>query len=457
MAVNAALQQATSDQWTAAQQSVLGSALIEPSLVPRVITETSETDYNPVNRRVYQAMRSLLSDNKAVDVVTISGLLGEDYYKYLVQLMDVTPTAAHFDSYVELVRSAAKLCMMQQLGLALANASSPSEAETIVSKAASQLVGDRSGKVWTSEALMMSFMQRHGQPTPRCLSWPIREMDDALFVTHGKFVILSGEPSTGKSALALQCAAHWSREFRVGYFSLETSGDDLWDRQMSGTLAVPLKRIMQNKLTTDEWVTAGERAGGLAANKNLMIFDFALLSVDELKVLAISHKLDVVIVDYLQLLSAAGSNDYERVTNISLDLHRFAQSSGCNVIALSQHARQSQKGSKDREPELASLRGSGQIEQDADVVLMLFYRDPKERVQRVLKCAKNKNGEIFKLLLDFDGEHQLFSSARKSYRETMADTRRMAREKKQLDKLEEQLTMLPNDTPVPFEETKEEG
>lgn len=447
----------STERWCDAQQGVLGSALIEPSLVPRVITETNEKDYNPLNRRLYQTMRSLLADGKAVDVVTISERLDAEYRKYLVQLMDVTPTAAHFDTYVEMVRSASKLCAMQEYGMALAGAESAQEAESIVSKAAGMLVGDRSGKIWTNEALMLSFMNRHGQPTPRCLSWPIREMDEALFVTHGKFVILSGEPSTGKSALALQCATHWAKDLRVGYFSLETSGDDLFDRRMAGTLSVPLKRIMQNKLSTDEWTKAGECAGTIAANKNLLIFDFAILSVDELKVLAISHKLDVVIVDYLQFLSAAGSNDYERVTNISLDLHRFAQSSGCNVIALSQHARQPQKQGKSKEPELSSLRGSGQIEQDADVVLMLYYRDPNERIQRVLKCAKNKNGEIFKLILDFDGERQIFSSARKGYRETMADMRRMQREQKRLEKLEGQLTMLPDDTPVPFDEKRKEG
>lgn len=442
----------TSERWCDAQQGVLGSALISPELVPRVVTETVETDYSSGNRRIYQAMRELLAAGKAVDVVTIAGVLGSEYNKYLAQLMEITPTAAHFDAYVDMVRSTAKLAAMQELGRTLAGAETVDSAEETVSEAARMLVGDRSGRIWNCNDLMLSFMQRHDRPTPRCLDWPIREMNDELFVTHGKFVILSGEPSTGKSALALQCAAHWSKTCRVGYFSLETSGDDLFDRRMAGLTALPLKRIMKNDLSMEEWTAIGQQSGRVAENKNLLIFDYAILRVDELKVLAISHKLDVVIVDYLQLLTANGNNDYERVTNISLDLHRFAQSSGCNVVALSQHARQPMKGAKGNEPSLASLRGSGQIEQDADVVLMLYYADPDKRTQRVLKCAKNKNGEIFKKLLDFDGEHQLFSAARRGYSETMAEMRRMRRETKQKEQMQQML--LPNDTPVPFEESK---
>lgn len=443
----------TAERWLDAQQGVLGSALIEPKLVKRVVTETAETDYRDTNRLVFQAMRDQLASGQPVDAITVAGRLGPEYRKYIIGLMDITPTAAHFDTYVALVRDAAKLNRLQTLGAKLAASASADDAESIVSEATTLLIGDRTGKIWTAEALMARFMERHSGPTPRCLTWPIPAMDDALFVTSGKFLILSGEPSTGKSALALQCAMHWSQAYRVGYFSLETSGDDLFDRRMSGELAVPLKRIMQNKLTADEWAGVGIKTSKFAENKNLFVFDYALLSVDELKVLAISYKLDVVIVDYLQLLRAAGANDYERITNISLDLHRFAQSSGCNVVALSQHARQSNRERKNTEPVLASLRGSGQIEQDADVVLMLYYADPEKRQQRVIKCAKNKNGELFRMLLDFDGEHQLFSKARTSYGELQADMRRQRREEKQAEKTD-QLTMLPDDTPVPFEPPK---
>lgn len=446
----------TSERWVDAQHGVLGAALIEPSLVPRVVTETTDSDYSGPGRLVYQAMRELLASGKSVDVITIADRLGADYRKYLMELMEITPTAAHFDSYVEMIRDASKLSRIQAIGADLTSVDSVGTAEGIVSKAATLMVGDRSGKIWTAEALMASFMQRHDQPTPRCLTWPIREMDDALFVSHGKFVILSGEPSTGKSALALQCAMHWSESQRVGYFSLETSGDDLFDRRMAGEIGAPLKRIMQNKLTDEDWSAVGGKTTAIANNKNFMIFDFAALRVDDLKILAISHRLDVVIVDYLQLLSAPGSNDYERVTNISLDLHRFAQSSGCNVIALSQHARQQTRDQKSKEPGLASLRGSGQIEQDADVVLMLYYADPQKRDQRVLKCAKNKNGELFKMLLDFDGSHQLFSKARRGYSEVQADLRRQRREEKQAEKLD-QLEMLPPDEPVPFDPPQKKG
>ena len=160
-----------------------------------------------------------------------------------------------------------------------------------------------------------------------------------------------------------------------------------------------------------------------------------------------------MIIDYVQLLAGDGRNDYERVTNISMDLHRFAQSSNCYVIGLSQLKRTEDS----HEPGKSDLRSSGQLEQDADIIMFL-HQPRKEDPQRVLKCDKNKEGQLFRLVMDFDGPTQSFAKARISYAEMQKAIRAAARDKKAEQRYEEsrQMPKLPPSEPVP-EEFLEEG
>ena len=177
------------------------------------------------------------------------------------------------------------------------------------------------------------------------------------------------------------------------------------------------------------------------------------VSVADIRACAMAYRLDVVIIDYVQLLAGDGRSDYERVTNISMELHRFAQSSNCYVIGLSQLKR-TEDG---HEPGKSDLRSSGQLEQDADIIMFL-HQPRKENAQRVLKCDKNKEGQLFKLVMDFDGATQCFTKSRISFAEMQRAMRAAARDKKAEQRYEESRLMpkLPASTPVP-EEFETEG
>lgn len=444
---------AQTDRWLDAQVGVLGSVLISPELTPRLISETSEADYQGPYRLAYQAIRAVFLDGKPVDPITVRDKLGPESGKFLMDLMRITPTAANFDAYVSACRSQAKVKRLQEVGAKLIAADTLDSMERLIGSASELLVDSGRLEVWDSTKLALDFVDRHSGPPPDFLEWPISDISKAVDAERSDLIYIAGIPSSGKTAFTLQCANFWATKLRVGYFSLETKQSKLADRQMSAATQIPLRTIKRNMLSPQQWqaVTA---AGNALSQKHLYVIrSRESVTVADIKACAMAYRLDVVIIDYVQLLAGDGRNDYERVTNISMELHRFAQSSNCYVIGLSQLKRTEDS----HEPGKSDLRSSGQLEQDADIIMFL-HQPRKEDPQRVLKCDKNKEGQLFRLVMDFDGPTQSFSKARISYAEMQKAIRAAARDKKAEQRYEEsrQMPKLPTSEPVP-EEFLEEG
>lgn len=444
---------AQTDRWLDAQVGVLGSVLISPELTPRLIAETAETDYRGQYRLVYQAIRAVFLDGKPVDPITVRDKLGPESASFLMQLMEVTPTAANFDAYVAACRAQAKVSRLQELGAKIVAAGSLDCMERLVASASELLIDSGRLEVWDSTKLALDFVERHSGPAPDFLEWPIPDIGRACDVERSDLVYIAGIPSSGKTAFTLQCANYWSAKLRVGYFSLETKQSKLADRQMSAATQIPLRTIKRNLLSPEQWQTV-TAAGSAMSKKHLYVIrSREQVSVADIRACAMAYRLDVVIIDYVQLLAGEGRSDYERVTNISMELHRFAQSSNCYVIGLSQLKR-TEDG---HEPGKSDLRSSGQLEQDADIIMFL-HQPRKENAQRILKCDKNKEGQLFKLVMDFDGAAQCFTKSRISFAEMQRAMRAAARDKKAEQRYEESRLMpkLPASTPVP-EEFETEG
>lgn len=444
---------AQTDRWLDAQVGVLGSVLISPELTPRLISETSEADYQGPYRLAYQAIRAVFLDGKPVDPITVRDKLGPESGKFLMDLMRITPTAANFDAYVSACRSQAKVKRLQEVGAKLIAADTLDSMERLIGSASELLVDSGRLEVWDSTKLALDFVDRHSGPPPDFLEWPIADISKAVDAERSDLIYIAGIPSSGKTAFTLQCANFWATKLRVGYFSLETKQSKLADRQMSAATQIPLRTIKRNMLSPQQWqaVTA---AGNALSQKHLYVIrSRESVTVADIKACAMAYRLDVVIIDYVQLLAGDGRNDYERVTNISMELHRFAQSSNCYVIGLSQLKRTEDS----HEPGKSDLRSSGQLEQDADIIMFL-HQPRKEDPQRVLKCDKNKEGQLFRLVMDFDGPTQSFAKARISYAEMQKAIRAAARDKKAEQRFEEsrQMPKLPTSEPVP-EEFLEEG
>lgn len=422
--------------WLDAQNGVIGSALISPELLPKILAQVSDSDFNGPALAVLQTMRHLFSKGSPVDVITVHDAvkekLGEKTAKYLMELMEITPTADNWQSYVDLCRKQARIVKLQKLGTMLAAADTQEAQQKLIEQIAVVNSTRQGIKAITFHDALASFIDRHSVDTPPdYLKWPIKQLNNLLFVEKGDLVLLGGRPSAGKTAFALQCAWELSKTMRVGFFSLETKEKKLTDRQVASICNIPMENVKRNVMNENHWDSVIALAQSDDDKRKLEIIEEPILKVYDIQAFSVARQYDVVFIDYIQLIKSSGFNRTEQVTNLSLDLHRFSQSSECTVIGLSQLSRQG----NDSTPDMSKLRESGQLEQDADIILMLYLKDQNSpNGQRVLKCAKNKEGERFKMLLDFDGNTQYFSKP---------GTKRQERE--------QQLTMLPDETPVPRE------
>lgn len=441
----------TANDWLQAQYSVLGSALIEPGLVPKVIQQTKPSDFSGPCQTVYEAMHKLFLEGTPVDAVSLASALGPDYRSFLVQLMEVTPTAANLDSYIQLCREQAKIISVRSLARSLASADNSEEIRRLLEEANGLMVDKPSLKITTMDMALKSFMDRHTGDA-KYLTWPVRELDDRLYAEYGDFILIGGYPSSGKSAWSLQCAWHWARSCKVGFFSLETSSEKLFDRQMSSISGLSMDDIKRNNISNAQWDQVCAMAREITT-RNLELIPAAGMTPADIRSVTMMRGYRIIIVDYVQLLQAGGGNRTEQVTNISLALHRMAQDMGVTVIGLSQLKRKSQ----DDAPESSDLRESGQLEQDADIIMMLKLEDKdKPGGNREMHIVKNKEGTCPNILLAFDGKHQTFSKAQRTG-ETIGKIKSMAKEElrrrrkeEELEYEDKQMSMLPPDTPVPF-------
>ena len=180
---------------------------------------------------------------------------------------------------------------------------------------------------------------------------------------------------------------------------------------MSHLSQVPLTKIKRRDLNDADWDALATCASKLA-KLQFDCIDAGGMTVRDIQAVALNKRYQVIMVDYLQLVVDKGRGRYEQVTNISQGLHTLARSNGITVIALAQLRRPEKENGKPKPPTMSDFRESGQIEQDADIAMLLWPSDPNDnRSRRVLKISKNKEGDRIKLELDFDGATQTMKVA----------------------------------------------
>lgn len=244
--------------------------------------------------------------------------------------------------------------------------------------------------------LLDSYLGRYGEKA-RYIETGIRSLDKFLKLSPGNLFIIGGRPSAGKTALSLQMAVNMAkRGYRVCYFSLETDPATLTGRIIANRLAAPLADVKDSRIPLSDF-------DALADERDLPLFIHSASgkSVGWIRSQAKRMKAQVVFVDYLQLIAdGKGKDRYAQITNISIALHTMAQQTGMLVVALAQLNRNAAHAA----PSCADLKESGQLEQDADAVLLLS--DDGESYQAIL--AKNKEGQIGKIHIAFDKPRQRF-------------------------------------------------
>lgn len=394
-----------------AQRAVIGSMLIDAKGVAgMVMHRTREEDYTGECKTLYLACRKIFREGGVIDPVTVAHEVGDAYRKMILDLMDETPTAMNCEVYIDLLLEQAKLTKLQGLSLALASCRALDEAQKLLAHANRIMGGRANVRIVNMADGYKDFYDRQQKPA-NLVPWGMDKIDDTLRVEFGDFIVLGGYPSAGKTAFSLQLAWNQARHRKVGYFSLETKPEKIIDRAVAAVCEVDFGRIKGHTMTPEDWASCEDRAVSFVGRK-LEVIQASGLSVLDIQALSLAGQYDIIYIDYLQLIEPEDRRrtDFEQVSQISKDLHNMANTTGITICALSQLSRPQNGGKQEKAPGLHSLRQSGQIEQDADGVMLLYKEEPElPRSRRVLKIAKNKEGEAGGIAyLAFDGAHQRF-------------------------------------------------
>lgn len=399
-----------------AQYAVLGAVLIDPQIAGEVVQQVRLDDFGDATcKHIFGAIRELYIAGKHVDAVTVLHAAGDEYREYLSQLMDITPTTAGWQSYAAIMREQAQLYRIRELAAKLEASLSVEDARSVIAKLHDEL-SDKSRRVVSVTDGFKLFLDAQEQ-NPAYLEFGIDQLDDGrLFAAKGDFIVIGARPSVGKTALAIQMARHMGRTYKVGFFSLETGAEKFYDRYIANSTGTNFGRIKRRELDERDWPDISAKMRDDMQNVKLDMIDASGMTVDDIRALTLARRYDVIFVDYLQLISGRERDSYSRVTQISMGLHNLAQQANVAVIALAQLRRAERvtdrKTQKKIEyaPTLSDLRESGQIEQDADVVMLMYLSNPDNRMSsRILRVAKNKEGLCGKVVLHFDGARQQFN------------------------------------------------
>lgn len=398
-----------------AEEAVIGAILIDgDGVLPELVERLRESDFSDATlRHLFAAARELYLAKKPVDPVTIGAAAGagKEYGEVALAIMRRTPTAANAMEYAAIVREHAQLRAIQMAGWELSQCRDLDEARALLSQAASLSADSRREESQSWRELAAAFIEQLNTPPDAYLDLGIEQLTRAARIRQGHFVVLGAYNSVGKTALALQLAfAIAATGKRVGFFSLETASELLTMRIFAQQTGVRLTALQDRSL--------GESAARSLCELANASYDYPLefvpasgFTAADIRAKTMSHRLDVIFVDYVQLIVSEGESPALQVRASSIALHNLAQQLGVAVFALSQ-VTLPQRDSKGRRPPLRreNLRESAQLGNDADVVLLLDLSDPDDYdSNRVLRMDKNKDVGQARMLLSFDGPHVRFA------------------------------------------------
>lgn len=406
------------DRQLDAENGVLGSLLIDERILQEAFSVVDAGDFlNPTNRLIFQTARKLFQAGEPVDAMTVRDQIGGQYSNYLVQLMEITPTSANWREYAEAMHRQASLYRIKELAFKLEQAVTLEDCRPLCADLDQLLAGGQRVDAWTMREMLDDFFtaQEPDSPAPQYITSGIRELDEGSFTELGDVVMIGGYPSDGKTALALSMAYHMAKTHKVGLFSLETSKQKVRDRMVSHVAQISAQAIKRRALTEADWKLLAEKSADMV-KRDLTVLRGAGTTVSEIQAISQAYGFQIIFIDYVQLVVPEldrRANRQEQMASVSIALHTFAQATGTLVVELAQLTRPERAGSW-REPDMHDLKETGQFEQDADMIYLLFRPDPKDKTlsqddHRMLKIAKNKEFRRGTWPLYFDGDKQTFS------------------------------------------------
>ncbi|MBQ8880805.1 MAG: replicative DNA helicase [Oscillospiraceae bacterium] len=422
-----------------AEQAVLGSILIDSRCLPDVIETVGPKDfYLQQNREIFETVYTMFNFSQTVDPVTVLdkmrelGVYHDNSRDYILQLMEITPTAANAVRYAGIVREKA---MLRALG----------DASTEISKMVQDQVGTTGEILEAAEKKIYSIRKGERGDSLEPISVTLHKVFDRLKVlsksdsaipglstgmhdldkkinglNDSDLLLVAARPAMGKSAFSLNIALNVAKKYNktVAMFNLEMSREQLAMRLLAIESFVDGQKMATGKLSEDEWNRLSMAAVSLSQT-DIRIDDNPSITVAEMNAKCRRvENLGLVAIDYLQLMNGSGygkggDSRVNVVSEISRSLKIMAKELNVPVICLSQLSR-GPESRTDKRPMLSDLRESGAIEQDADEVLFLYrdeYYNENSEDKGVAECivAKNRHGEVGTVKLQWIPQYQTFT------------------------------------------------
>ena len=408
-----------------AEQAVLGSMLLDSRCIGEVLGLLKPEDfYLRQNQLIFDTIYSMFNYAEPIDAVTVLNKLKElgrcdeqTTAKYLMQLLEITPTTANVKQYATIVRDKALLRGISTAASEISETvySGVGSASEVLESAEKKIYALRRGT--SDDALerigtvLIKTFDRLNELAKSDREFPghptgFRDLDRRIHgLNDGNLIILAARPGMGKTTMALNIIAHMAKTTHktVAFFSYEMSKEELARRLLSCESFVDNNKLTTGKLSKEDWSKIGVAASALSQT-DIRVSDNGSLTVADMS--SLCRRLDnlgLVVIDYLQLMTSAGNgggeNRVQVVSEITRSLKILAKELNVPVICLSQLSRRAEQRDKnDHRPQLSDLRESGSIEQDADIVLMLYrddYYNKESEEKNVVEVivAKNRHGE----------------------------------------------------------------
>ena len=417
-----------------AEESALGALLLDKDAIIAVAEFLQPSDfYDDRHRAIYEACISLYEDRIPIDVLTVAERLKKlkalkkvGGSGYLAELANKVPTAAHVEHYGRIVRDTATKRSLMGAATRLVDLSMDESlaADELLDRAESEVFSLTQKHIARAfepvkAALAESFdrldeLHKQGEGL-RGVPTGFKDLDDTLAgMQRSNLLILAARPGIGKTSLALNITQNLAVKYKrpVGFFSLEMSKEELVDRLLVAQADIDAWKLKTGKLDEDDFTKLSNAMGELA-EAPLFIDDTPALSIIEMRTkarrLQVEAGIDLLVVDYLQLArSRQLENRVQEVSEITQGMKNLARELKIPILAISQLSRAVEQRGGQKRPQLADLRESGSIEQDADVVMFLWREDEENTENIVLDIAKHRNGPLKTINLFFKGDRIKF-------------------------------------------------
>lgn len=431
-----------------AEQSVIGSMIIDKSAIAKSLEKLNEEDfYRDGHKVIFKAIREMFSQDMAVDLVTLLEYLKSTDMldkaggvTYISEISSSVITTANLEAYIKIVEDKSLLRKLIKSSTSIIEESYNNQNKVDdVLDFAQKKIFDLAEKQGSNDYEALSNVLERGfleierlfnnKGSITGVGSGIRDLDAKTSgFQKGDMVLIAARPSMGKTTFSLNIAENAAlREGKsVVIFSLEMSKEQLAYKLLCSEANVDMLKLRTGNLDDDDWERIARATGPLSKAK-IYIDDTAGLSVMEMRSkcrkIKMEHGIDMILIDYLQLMSGSSGSEsrQQEVSEISRSIKALAKEMECPVIALSQLSRAPEQRA-DHRPMLSDLRESGSIEQDADVVMFLYrdeYYNKETEEKNIGECiiAKQRNGPVGTVKMAWIGAHSKFANLELVYKE----------------------------------------